>query len=150
MTHNKYLTFLFFEDSDSISSKSAAKILSLNLAWTFLFLNFLVTSLCSSSASYLFTLAPALLVVVAPGLFSYQKTCRPYLPMLFDVYRICNFLQFHKLYLSKSYLKQFSQLNVYFQNMLHHEQNKLCLIHFYINVLNYQFLKIFEFFHDVQ
>ena len=40
MTHYKYLRFLFFEDIDSISSKSAAQILSLNLAYTFLLLNF--------------------------------------------------------------------------------------------------------------
>ena len=32
MTHNKYLTFLFFEDSDPISAKSDAQILPLNLA----------------------------------------------------------------------------------------------------------------------
>ena len=32
MAHNEYLTFLFFEDSDSISAKSVAQILSLNLA----------------------------------------------------------------------------------------------------------------------
>ena len=43
MAHNKYLTFLFFEDNDSISAKSAAQILSLNLACTFLLLNFLIT-----------------------------------------------------------------------------------------------------------
>ena len=32
ITHNKYLTFLFFEDNYFISAKSAAEILSLNLA----------------------------------------------------------------------------------------------------------------------
>ena len=32
MTHNKYLTLLFFENNDSISAKSAAQILSLNFA----------------------------------------------------------------------------------------------------------------------
>ena len=32
MTHNKYLTFLFFEDYHSISAKHAAQILTLNLA----------------------------------------------------------------------------------------------------------------------
>ena len=31
MTHNKYLTLLFFEDNDSISAKSDAQILPLNL-----------------------------------------------------------------------------------------------------------------------
>ena len=31
MIHNKYLTFLFFEDNNSISAKPAAEILSLNL-----------------------------------------------------------------------------------------------------------------------
>ena len=32
MTHNKYLRFLFLEDNDFISAKSAAQILSLNVA----------------------------------------------------------------------------------------------------------------------
>ena len=58
MTHNKYLTFLFFEDNDSISAESAAQILSLNLAYTFLLFNFLITDLCNSSASCSFTLFP--------------------------------------------------------------------------------------------
>ena len=58
MTHNKYLTFLFFEDNDSISAESAAQILSLNLAYTFLLFNFLITDLCNSSASCSFTLIP--------------------------------------------------------------------------------------------
>ena len=40
ITHDKYLTFLFFEANDSISAKSAAQILSLDLTKTFLFLNF--------------------------------------------------------------------------------------------------------------
>ena len=56
--NNKYVTFLFFEDNVSISAKSAAKILSLNLAKAFLFLNFLVTGLSNSSVRCLFILAP--------------------------------------------------------------------------------------------
>ena len=32
MTHNKYLKFLFFGDSDPIPAKSAAQIFSINLA----------------------------------------------------------------------------------------------------------------------
>ena len=47
MTHNKYLTFLFLEDNDPISAKSAAQIFSFNLAKTFLILSFLITGLCS-------------------------------------------------------------------------------------------------------
>ena len=58
MTHNKYLTFLFLEDNDSISAKSAAQILSLNLAYIFLLLNFLIAGLRNSSASCSFTLIP--------------------------------------------------------------------------------------------
>ena len=58
MSHNKYLTFLFFEDNDHISAKSAAQILSLNLAKTFLVWNFLIIGLCNSSASCSFTLTP--------------------------------------------------------------------------------------------
>ena len=65
MIHNKYLTFLFLEHNDLISAKSAAQIISLNLASTFLLLNFLVTGLCNSSASYSFTLTPTLLVPIA-------------------------------------------------------------------------------------
>ena len=40
MVCNKYLTFLFLEDNDPISAKSAAQLLSLNLAQTLLFLIF--------------------------------------------------------------------------------------------------------------
>ena len=54
----KYVTFRFFKDNDSISAKSAAQILSLNLAWTFLLLNFLITGLCDYSGSCSFTLTP--------------------------------------------------------------------------------------------
>ena len=82
MTHNKYLTFLFFEDNDPISAKSAAQILSLNLAYTFLLLNFLITGLCSSSASCSFTLIP-------DPVFLSRKT---YLPMLFDIHHSYDFL----------------------------------------------------------
>ena len=56
MTYNKYLTFLFFEENDSISAKSAAQIFSLKLAYNFLLLNFLITGLCNSLASCSFTL----------------------------------------------------------------------------------------------
>ena len=63
MTHNKYLTFLFFEDNDSISAKSAAQILSFNLAQNSLFFDFLVTGLCNSSASCQFILAPDLVLL---------------------------------------------------------------------------------------
>ena len=60
MAHNKYLTylFLFFAGNDSISANRAAQILSLNLSYTFLLLNFLITGLCNSSASCPFTLIP--------------------------------------------------------------------------------------------
>ena len=46
MTHNKYLTFLFLEDNDSISAKSAPQDFSL------------VSDLCNYSANCSFTLAP--------------------------------------------------------------------------------------------
>ena len=58
MTHNKYLTFLFFEDIGFISVKSTAQILSLNLAYYFLPLNFSVTGLCTFSTSCSFTVTP--------------------------------------------------------------------------------------------
>ena len=66
MAHNEYLIFLFLEDNDPISTKSVAQILSLNLAKSFLLLNFLVTGLCNSIASCSFTLIPVLLVALAP------------------------------------------------------------------------------------
>ena len=95
--HKKYLTFLFFEDNDSIAAKFTAQILSLNLAETFLLLNVLVTDLCNSSASRSFTLIPD------PVFLS--RTYRPYLLMLFDTNNSYNFYQFRELYLSKFYMK---------------------------------------------
>ena len=58
MTQNKYLTFSLFEENDSISAKSAAQILSVNLAQDFLLLNFLVTRLCNTLANSSFTFIP--------------------------------------------------------------------------------------------
>ena len=43
--HNKYLRVLLFEDNRPISAESTNQILSLNLAKTFLLLNFLITGL---------------------------------------------------------------------------------------------------------
>ena len=57
---HKYLTFLFLEDNDPVSAKSAAQILALNLTWSFLLLNFVITGLCNSSASCSFTPIPDL------------------------------------------------------------------------------------------
>ena len=51
ITHNKYLIILFLEGNDPISAKSTAQISSLNLAYTFLLLNFVITGLCNSSVS---------------------------------------------------------------------------------------------------
>ena len=48
ITHNKYLQAQLKEDNDPISAKSAAQILPLNLALTFLLLNFLITILRNS------------------------------------------------------------------------------------------------------
>ena len=58
MTHIKYLTSLFFEDNDFILAKSAAQKLSLNLTYTFLLLNVLVTGLWNSSTTCSFKLIP--------------------------------------------------------------------------------------------
>ena len=58
MTHNKYLAFSYLENNDPIPAKSAAKILSLNLAQTFLLLNVLITGLCNYSTSCSFKLIP--------------------------------------------------------------------------------------------
>ena len=83
MTHNKYLIFLFFEDNDSISAKSATQRLSLNLGETFLLLKFLITGLCSSSPSCSFT-------IISDPAF-YQRTYRPYLLLiLLDIYHSYN------------------------------------------------------------
>ena len=62
---------MFFEDNDPIWSKSATQLLSLNLAQTFLVLNFLITDLCNFSASCSFTLIPD------PVFFFYQNTYKP-------------------------------------------------------------------------
>ena len=40
--HKKCLTLPFLEDNDPISARPTVQILSLNLAYTFLFLNFLM------------------------------------------------------------------------------------------------------------
>ena len=48
----------FSEDNDFISAKSAAQILSLNLAFTFVHLNFGTTDLCNSAVSCSFALSP--------------------------------------------------------------------------------------------
>ena len=58
MTHNKYLKLLLFEENDSILAKSAAQILSLNLALAVHLLNLLLTGLCNSSAGCSFTFIP--------------------------------------------------------------------------------------------
>ena len=83
MIHNQFLIFTFLEDNDSVSAKSAAQILPVNLAYILLLLNFLITVLRNSSASCSFTLIPD------PD--SYQKAHRPYLLMLFDVYHNYDF-----------------------------------------------------------
>ena len=83
MTHTKYLKFLFFEDNDFILVKSAAQILSLNLEYTFLLLNVLVTDHIYSSASCSFTFIRIL--------FFYEKTYRPYLLILFVIYHSHDF-----------------------------------------------------------
>ena len=86
LTHNKHLTFWFLEDNVPISAKSAEQILSLNLAKALPFLDFLITSLCNSSASSSFTLAPY------PAFFFFgEKTDRPYLLMPFDFHHIFDF-----------------------------------------------------------
>ena len=54
---HKFLKSLFLEDSDHISAKSAAQILSLNLTKSLL-LNFLTINLCNSSAICSFTYIP--------------------------------------------------------------------------------------------
>ena len=48
ITHNKYLPPQFSKDNDPISAKSVVQILSSNLIYTFLLLNFLITGLCNS------------------------------------------------------------------------------------------------------
>ena len=40
VTHNKYLTYWFLEDNDQLSFNFAGQILSFNMAYTFLYLNF--------------------------------------------------------------------------------------------------------------
>ena len=66
MTHNKYLTPRYLEDNDLDSTKSDTQILSLNLAETFLLLNFLITGLCNSWDDSSLTFTPVLLVALDP------------------------------------------------------------------------------------
>ena len=124
MTHNKYLIFQFLKDNDPISAKSAAQILPLNHAQTFLLLNFLVISLCYSLASFPFTITPSLLLI----LFSYHKTCRPYYKvidhtikylMLSIIFKISsNFIS--SIFLESKILSGIVlQLNLYYQNTLY-------------------------------
>ena len=80
ITHNNCLTF-----------RSAAQILSINFTYTPLLFNFLFTGLFSSSASSPFTLT-------RNPVFC-QKTYETYLLMLFGIYQIYNFQQFHELFL---------------------------------------------------
>ena len=95
LTHNKYLTFLLLENNDPISAKPAAQILSLNLTYTFLLLDFLVTGLCNSLANCSFTLTPD------PDFKKLiDHTCYCFLISI-----SYDFWQLHKLCLSKSYLK---------------------------------------------
>ena len=56
MAHNKYLKTQFLEDSNLISAKYSAQILSLNLAYTFLLLIFLITGLRNSLHLNLYTI----------------------------------------------------------------------------------------------
>ena len=101
MKHNKYLTFVFLEDNDSIRAKSAAQILYLNLVWTFLLLNFLIPVLCNYSASSSVTLTPD------PAFLS--KNFRPYLTMIFDIHHIYNFYnRFHNILRLFDVLSHFS------------------------------------------
>ena len=98
-THNKHFNTLTL---DSISAKSAAHVFSLNVTYTFRLSTFLMIVLCSSWGRTLVEWLVFLLLI----LFSYQKTCVPYLPILFDIHHFSHFY-ICKPYLSKSHLKLF-------------------------------------------
>ena len=66
-----------------ISGKSAAQLLSLNLTYTFLLVNFSIIDLCDFSASCSCTLS-------CHSVFL-SKTCRPYLLMLFYIHHVYDF-----------------------------------------------------------
>ena len=70
MTQNKYLTPKYLKYYDAISAKSPAQMLSLNLAYTFLLLNFLITGLCNSIESTSFKFDILLLIAPDPKLSS--------------------------------------------------------------------------------
>ena len=85
ITHIKYLILQSLQDIDPISAKSAAQLFSWNLAYIFLFPNFLITSCV--------TLKLALHVPL------------PYFPIKkLDIHHIVDLVQFF----SKPYLKRFS------------------------------------------
>ena len=77
-TYNKYLTYLLLEDNNLISTKSAAQILSLSLAWAFLLFNSLVTGRV--------ILELAVYLLLLPILFSYVLMSYKY-----DIHHIYDF-----------------------------------------------------------
>ena len=79
ITRNKYLIFLFLEENDPISAKSATQTLSLILAKILHLFNILIAGLCNSTARF----SHSLLIL------SYsQNIYRPYLLMPFDIHHV--------------------------------------------------------------
>ena len=58
IAHKRYLIPLFFLLNDCMSAKSTPHILSLNCEYTFLLLNFVITSLCNSCAKIVLFFVP--------------------------------------------------------------------------------------------
>ena len=80
ITYNKYLTPLFLEDNDLISAKFTTQILSLNVAKTFLLLNFLPLVCVILELTIHLHLLPVLIFC--------QKTCTSYWVVFFDINQI--------------------------------------------------------------
>ena len=102
ITHNKRLTFQYLEDNDPVSAKSAVQILSLNLAYTLLLLNFLIICLCNSLGSFSITLTPDLV-------FLLSKKYGPHL-----LISCCNWTRTHKHLVCKRTLNHLVKLAKWF------------------------------------
>ena len=85
ITNNTFLAPWFLENNDPISSRSAAQTLSLSLAETPLFLNFLTTDFRSSWANCHLQILPFCLFLSGLILFPYQKICRSYSSIPFEL-----------------------------------------------------------------
>ena len=130
MIHIKYLTPQFLGNIEIMNIIFKPGI-------DFTSFKFLITGLCNSCAntSFAFTLA----LLLAPVSAFLTKILYKKLANSLDIYHVQDLVQFHKFCYTKLCLKQFSQLNLYYQHTWHYVLNKLYLICFYRYSLNHLF-----------